>query len=685
MVPIRTSPVRYDTFPLKGGLDLITPTLSLPPGVARDAQNFEVSTTGGYSRIAGYERFDGRTSPNTAQFVSIQLTSTTGLSTGNTIKNLANTVNGVVIAIEGNKVTYTKAVGTFTAGTNVYVGATLIGQVSTAAVAPASSLQIATYQALAADVYRADIQAVPGSGMVRGVAYLGTTVYAWRNNAGGTAMAIYKSSATGWQSVALGWELPFTGTGSTPIVAGDSITNNAGTATGTVARVVIDNGAPWPTAVGRLILSATTGTWASGNHIRVGGHHRADATGAATAITLQPGGRVETVVANMGGSGGTARIYGADGVNRGFEFDGTIYVPIKTGMALDTPEHVAVHKNYLFFSFKASVQHSSVAGPYVWSPLLGGGELVLPENVTNFLSMPGAEDTGSLAIYSKNNTFVLYGTAPSGTAAWNLVQFDRGTGAAAYTAQTMNDAYALDDRGVMSLRTTRAFGNFDSTALTLQLRPFIQSHRGQATASGVQREKSQYRVWYGDGYGLYVTINNGRLLGSMPVYYPNPVECWTEGEGSGGNEVSFFGSDNGYVYQMEVGPDFDGVAIPAYVRLNFNAEGNARILKRYRRASLEITGSGYAGFDFGFLLGYESTDIDQAGQVGYSVPFSGAFWDAFVWDAFIWDGRTLAPSEVDCNGTAENIAVVVNSQSRLNQPFTINSVTLHYSPRRGIR
>lgn len=685
MVPIRTSPVRYDTFPLKGGLDLITPTLSLPPGVAKDAQNFEVSTTGGYSRIAGYERFDGRTSPNTAQFLSIQLTSTTGLSTGNTIKNLANTVNGVVIAIEGSKVTYTKAVGTFTAGTNVYVGATLIGQVSTGTVAPASALQIATYQALAADVYRADIQAVPGSGPVRGVAYLGTTVYAWRNNSGGTAMAIYKSSATGWQSVALGWELAFnTGTG-TAIAAGDSVSNATGTATGTVSRVVLESGTTWSGGSGRLILSATSGTWAASDQIRVGGVQRATAAGAATAITLQPNGRVEAVVANMGGSGGTARLYGADGVNRGFEFDGTVYVPIKTGMAADTPEHVAVHKNYLFFSFKASVQHSAIAGPYVWSPLLGSGELVVSENVTNFLSMPGDEGTGSLAIYSKNNTSVLYGTGPSGAGAWNLVQFDRGTGAAAYSTQTLSDAYALDDRGVMSLRTTRSFGNFDSSALTLQLRPFIQSHRGQATASGVQREKSQYRVWYGDGYGLYVTINNGALLGSMPVYYPNPVKCWTEGESSGGAEVSFFGSDNGYVYQMETGPDFDGVAIPAYVRLNFNAEGNARVLKRYRRASLEITGSGYAGFDFGFLLGYESTDIGQPGQVAYSVPFSGAFWDSFTWDAFIWDGRTLAPSEVDCNGTAENIAVVVNSQSRLNQPFTINSVTLHYSPRRGIR
>jgi hypothetical protein len=429
MVPIRTSPVRYDTFQLAGGLDLITPTLSLPPGVARDAQNFEVSTTGGYSRISGYERFDGRKSPSTASFTIISLSSVAGVSVGSTIKNLANTINGVVAAVEGNNVIYTKAVGTFTVGTSVYIGASLIGTVTAVGVAPANSLAIATYTAAASDIYRADIGAVPGSGPIRGVAYLGNTVYAWRDNVGATAMAIYKSSATGWTSVALGWELPFTGGTGTAIVAGDTVVGASSGATGVVARVVLENGTTWNGGSGRLILSSTTGTFAAAEHLNVS-TKRADCAGAATAITLQPGGRVETVIANMGGAGATNRLYGADGVNRGFEFDGTVYVPIKTGMAVDTPLHVSVHKNYLFFSFGSSVQYSGLGTPYVWSIVLGAGELVMPETVTCFQSMPGDETTGSLAIYGKNNTFVLYGTVSS---QWNLVPYDRGTGAATST------------------------------------------------------------------------------------------------------------------------------------------------------------------------------------------------------------------------------------------------------------
>ncbi len=683
MQPIRTPPVQYDNFKLQGGLDLVTPTLSLAPGVARDSLNYEVSVTGGYSRISGYERFDGRPSPNAAAYGVVTLSSVSGVAVNNTIQNLAGTVTGVVIAISGLNVIYSKAVGSFTAGTTVYVGATPIGTVSATSSFTADALTQAQYTALAADLYRADIGVVPGSGPVRGVAYLNGTVYAWRNNAGGTAMVLHRSSSSGWTAVAMPFELQFNTGAGTAIAEGDTVSNLAGTATGVVARVVLQSGTTWVGGSGYLVLSSVTGTWAAADQIRVAGTQRATAAGAAAQVVLAANGRVETSLGNPGGASAAPRLYGADGVNRGFEFDGTTYVPIRTGMAVDTPTHVAVHKNHVFFSFGSSVQHSGVGTPYVWSPVFGAAELAVAETVTNFLSMPGNAESAALAIYTKNNTYVLYG---SGSASWNLVPYDRGSGAEAYTTQSMVESFGLDDRGVISLSASRNFGNFDSATLTFPIRPFVQLRRGRATAAGLNREKSQYRVFYNDGYALYITVVNGKLLGAMPVFFPTPVNVWCEGEANTGSaEVSFFGGTDGYVYKMDTGPDFDGVAISATLKLNFSSQGSSRVLKRYRRASLEVTGSGYASFSFGYSLGYDSTDIDQAGFSSYAVNFASANWDSFVWDNFVWDGRTLAPSEVECVGTAENIAVLINSNSRYNQPFTINSIVLHYSPRRGIR
>jgi hypothetical protein len=675
-------PVKYNLIQLQGGLDLVTPTLSLPPGVARESVNFEVSITGGYSRIPGYERFDGRPNPSDANYNLLTVASATTLAVGNTITNLAATVSGVIIAISDNLVVYTKAVGAFLAADAVYVGGVLkTTVVSLGGTVSADSSQAAEYLALAADNYRADIGAVPGSGPIRGVVFLHTTqeVFAWRNNAGGTAMAIYKASTSGWTAVSLGFEMPFN-TGTLELVDGNTITGQTSGAVGTIKRVVLQSGS-WTggTAAGYLVFASITGTFSASENLRISTTTYARAVSAQAAITLNPDGQLDFVIENFGSA---TRIYGADTVNYGFEFDGTTYVPIRTGMTTDTPTHVAVHKQHLFFSFGSSVQFSGIGAPYEWSPIVGAGEIALNNVVTAFLVQPGDQSTGAMAIYSDDNTFVLYG---SSSANFALVSYNVGTGAKPFTCQNVNVSYSFDDRGVINMATTLNFGNFDSAALTLNLRPFVQQRRNLAVASGVNREKGQYRVFFSDGYGLYVTLANGKYMGSMPVQFPNAVTCMAEGEKPDGAETAFFGSTNGYVYRLDAGTSFDGEEISASMTLVFNAVGSPRLLKRFRRGSLEITGSGYAEFAFNYDLAYSSTYIGQESEASYSSNLVASFWDSAVWDAFVWDGRTLAPSEVEIKGTAENIAIRVASISAIYQPFTINSIILHYTPRRGLR
>ncbi len=673
-------PVKYSLIQLQGGLDLVTPTLSLPPGIARTAVNFEVAITGGYTRIAGYERFDGRPNPSDAVYNAITVASVSGLAVGDTITNLAATSSAVIIAINGTSVIYTKAVSVFTASEGIYVGGVLKTTVtSLGATAAISSSLSSQYTYLAAEAYRSDIGAVPGSGSILGVAYYNGNVYAWRNNAGATAMAIYKSTTSGWTLVPLGYEMAFD-TGTNQLYEGNTIVGQTSGATATITRVVLSSGT-WAahTAAGYLKFASVTGTFQAGENLRIGATTYAHATATQAAITLNPSGRVEVAIDNING---TTRIYGADGVNYGFEFDGTTYVRIRTGMTTDTPTHVAVHKSHLFFSFGASVQFSGIADPYSWSPIVGAGEIALNAAVTAFLVQPGDQSTGAMAIYSDDNTSILYG---SSSANFQLVSYNIGTGAKAYSCQNINVSYSFDDRGVMNMATTLNFGNFDSAALTLNLRPFIADRRDRSTASGVNREKGQYRIFFNDGYGLYVTLANGSFMGAMPVQFPNPVACMSEGQRADGAETAFFGSTNGFVYRLDAGTSFDGFEIAANMTLVFNAIGSPRLLKRFRKASLEITGTSYADFYFSYDLAYATTDIGQAAQTLYASSLVSSYWDTSYWDFFVWDDRTLAPSEVEVNGTGENIALKIASNSPYFEPFTINSAILHYTPRRGLR
>jgi hypothetical protein len=409
---------------------------------------------------------------------------------------------------------------------------------------------------------------------------------------------------------------------------------------------------------------------------------KAKAGGAATQITLAPSGRYETVVANFGGGTANYKIYGADGVNRGFEFDGTTFVPIETGMAVDTPNHIAFHKQHLFLSFGASLQFSGLGYPYQWSPLLGAGELAMNAKVTNLLTLPGDQTSGALAVYTRSDTSVLYGTS---SANFSLSTLNTGTGAIAYTAQNMDQAYVLDDRGIVSLGTTLNFGNFLPASLTMNLRPFIQQNRDTAAGSLVNRDKGQYRIFFSNGNALYLTVLNGKLLGSMPVQFEHPVSCCVEGETPTGDTSQFFGSTNGFVYRLDAGTSFDGDPIPANLNLVFTSTGSPRMLKRYRKASVELTGDSYTEIQFGYDLGYRTNAIDQPLDETYENDLRSGFWDSMIWDNFVWDGTDISPSEIEVNGTAENMSVRISSNSDLFPQFTVNSIIVHYTPRRGLR
>ena len=685
MVPKLTplARVMHETVRMRGGLDLITPTLDLKPGFLRDCVNFEVSTTGGYTRIAGYERHDGRTVPSTATWAQLVLTTTVGtIVAGDTVNGQTSGATGVVFLVDGLNVFYTKSTGTWQVGENVRKAAVVQDVLASTTITITSAQTTAQYNVLAAAVYRSDILAVPGSGAVRGLAFYMDNLYAWRDNAGGTALVLHKATTGGWTSVALGWALDFTATGG-QIFDGNAIVGLTSGATGTVSRAVLRTGVWTGVGTGTLILSAMTGVFTVGENIRVGGVNKVISAGAAVAQTLLPGGRVETDQGALAGGLAGTKLYGADGVNPGFEFDGTSYVKIKTGMATDVPTTVKVHKNHLFLSFNASLQFSSDGLPYVWSPLTGAGELSLNDPITALDILPGSSLTAALAVYSENAIAILYGTSNSD---WQLATYNQGMGARKYTAQGLSSSYVLDNRGVIELKTSLNYGNFDDVALTNHIRPFIQQRRNRCTASLVNHEKSQYRLFFSDSTALYLTISNGKLLGAMPMLFDVAVNCAANGEAQDGNEISYFGATNGFVYRLDSGPNFDGNTINANLFFNYNPQGESRYDKRYRKGSLEIQGSSYVELNVGYDLAYsDNTRVDQESGLTVSPSFSAPRWDTFVWDAFVWDGRALAPVEVEIRGTAENIAMRIVSDGNYFDPFTVNSLIMHYTMRKALR
>ena len=700
-----------------GGLDLLTPPLRLHPGAVRDILNFEVALNGGYSRIGGYERYNGLPAPSAATFFIVQVaTYVTVPSVGEQIAQASSGATGTVAFVSNAPGAYymvvTETTGSFdtsgvvtspnnsyaitaanpltvTAANSPFVVptvATVIGTAIPMSVQLTSQLN-AQYQAAAADIYRAAINPVPGSGPVLGVVHMifggRDFVYAFRANAMGTAVAIWQSSNLGWINIPLLNTVNFTAAGTETPEDGDTLAQ--GPASATIQRVMIQSGTiAAGTAAGTFVVmtpnvgfSAGAATTSSGATLTL--------SGAQTPIVLQPGGNYEFSKYNFSGQLSTRRIYGCDGVNLGFEFDGTTYAPITTGAEPLVPSHVLAHKEHLIFSYQSSMVISGVGTPFLYSAVDGGAEIACGDTITNMLTLPGQQTTAAAGIWMLSTTGILYGVDQS---SFNFVLYTAGTGANPKSAQNLVDTVAFPDAGIVNLQTSLNYGNFVTSTLTQNIQPFIDVEITNISASSVQRGKGQYRVFFKDGYGLWLTFGgNQSYLGAALVQFPNPVNCIDDDTNASGAEVGYFGSTDslGYVYQIDTGPSFDGAALIAYFTSAVDYIKSPRWLKRFYRASIQIEGDTYAAIGFNYALGDNSPLIGQPTANTYPSSFSPAQWDNATWDNFYWDGTTTTPTYADMTGTANDVQPIISSGTNYIAPYTISMIIYDYSVRRRLR
>lgn len=674
MLKIPEQPIRTHIVRLAGGLDLETPVQAQKPGTLQTSVNYECALTGGYSRIEGYERYDGRPEPSSAIYEQMTLGSV-AVAVGDAITGATSGATGVVCQVEGTNIAYTKGTGAFLLGEDIQVGAVTVSMVANLSGVPRMLDEDATARALAANIYRSDIEAPPGEGAILGGAMLNGDVYAWRKDVGLAGMSIYKATPAGWVLVPLLWELSFTA-GSTLYAEGSTVSK--GGVTAVVRRVVHETG-DWGTsnATGRLIVETPSGTFTAG---AAAGGGACTLSGAATRIALINCERVELDTWNFGPG---VRLYGVDGTNRAFEFDGAVLVPINTGFSPDTPSHVSVLGECLMLSFTTSVAYSGATKPYRWSVIEGAGEQPVNSAVTMMMREVGSQAGQTLIVSGESFTDVFYGV-PGDATSFKRIPFSESAGAKSYTGQRMGQSFMLDDGGVTSLAATQNYGNFDASSVTLRISRFIKPRVNMAVGSVVARRKSQYRLFFSDGWALFNTIANGKLLGCMPVQLGHKPNCAWHGTASDGSERMFFGSTDGMVYRLDVGTSFDGDEIDWYCTLQWDGQGDHTQRKRYRRAIVEAQCTGYAQMMLATEFSNAAEEIAPSIPESRQVLSGGAMvWDIGSWDSGLnWDGVPVSPIRVPLFGTGVNVALTISGTSDRVAAHTLNSVTYHYNLRR---
>ncbi len=539
--------------------------------------------------------------------------------------------------------------------------------------------RIKGYQLYDGHTSRASVLPVPGNGPVRGVFILRGSRYAIRNNSGDTAAVLYKATTAGWVAQSLGSYLKYTAA-TQDFVEGDVVTGATSAASATVRRLVVNSGSSGSgTAAGLVVLTGITGTFVNGEILKVGATNYAVASGVVTAATLPPNGKYDVVIKNFRGRTSDARAYCVNGVGWAFEWDGTYLAFFDAGTSTKYPVCIEEHKGSLVLGYaEGSIVLSSTGEPLQYNAITGAAEIAVGDSVNDLHAATG----GVLVVGSENRVNVLYGNDVN---TWNLQEYTR-HGVRPFTMQEMaNNLLALDNRGVQNLKATAAYGDFEALSVSRPINKELVETTSvlSATASTVNRNRTQYRLFYGRT-GYYFTYAGTDMIGIGKVVLADSVNVAFNGEDASGNEVTLFGSDNGKVFQMDTTNFFDGTPIPAILRLAYNFQKRTSQKKQYRRMFLDFKSFGTtvslqiaADFEFGNT----ETPATRTILAVINSIIAGT-WGVSLWSGFEWTSMTAEEPSIYLDGVGRSIGLIIASNGAEDATHAIYGITLHYSLRR---
>lgn len=373
---------------------------------------------------------------------------------------------------------------------------------------------------------------------------------------------------------------------------------------------------------------------------------------------------------------GVDAVFLANGVTTAWFWNSGFAGIIVTGMSPDTPNHVAVFKKRLLLSFGSSLQFSAVGNSTTWTPVLGAGEILMPESITALRSLVG----NTLGIWSENNFSTITGTSTANFVVDNLNEYGNEIGAQAGTVQQLgNRTFFLGSRGVMELTTAREFGDFNDATISQQVEQLISYARNDGVPydiSFISRETNRYGLFQSStGKGLILTLRGSEIIGWSTVETNVVPSCMATVNPADASEKIYAGDQLGNVYEMFDSSlrNFSGstricnaqLLIPSFGPGNPRVQvhgitANIRVLPPSFPASLPVVQA---------RLFSQNYDPFELSSEGLEIPVEyGFFANAAHYRGYL-----------KVNGTGSRLMLQFQSFSTDEDPYVIDSVTLAYT------
>ncbi len=680
---MRFDGTRTASFPLFGGLDLVSPHTAIKPGRLIACNNFEaISGRAGYSRPDGFERCTDDILPSETKWYSLDISSISGNVAENDVF-----VNGTFDIVSLQDISVSSGRFVFASMSEPQTGMYSLGGVSFNVDSVVSDLsgysveQIRSFTDKAIESTRSRIPLIPGAGQANGVFRLKGINYVFR---GGT---LYKGEKFSWSAIQMQDILQFK-EGTVKFTVGDTVTD--GTATGIITSVTLQKGA-WNASLpavdqaqGYMTIKSVSGSFTAELSLSDGHTGAAKVDSANYTYTLPAGGKYECVIYNFTNIESKTTCYGVSGVGEAFEFDGENYIPIFVPDATTHPYHVLIHQDRLHLAFPGGERVYSVSGqPRVFNPLLGSGVHSSGDEIVGMMTIHG---NASITL-CRGSKWLLLGDGvysdDTSTRNWSYYEHDSNLGADEWSLSGKDYPIFVNGSDIYLFVSTNTSGSYRSVPVGGDVEPILPSKNGDIVGSVYNIEKSQYRVFFENGVILYMAMSGTKVSGITRMTLPEkPVNIFSVRES--GKDITLFVSDSGYLYRMDSGNSFDSSFIEGSLRLPFYHYGNPRIEKTFNQLTVELdapvllTNNTEITITTNHNYGNPATPRPIAETVSDIAGGGGLYDNNYGYGNFVWSEAVVTEIYAYLDGYGSNMSILITYKTKNDGKFSFLTAIVDY-------
>jgi len=381
---------------------------------------------------------------------------------------------------------------------------------------------------------------------------------------------------------------------------------------------------------------------------------------------------------------GTEKIAIVDGTNVPALYDNTTFTALNDAPTdVNGASFVVNFKNQLFFGKSNLLTFTAPYTDNDFTAAAGSGTISLGATITGLIIF-----RQQLIIFTETSILQLVGNT---IADFNLqpITLDIGCVDTDTIQEVGGDVMFLGPDGLRLLSGTDRIGDFGlgnvSKTIQKEVTSFISTNT--SFASVVIRNKSQYRIL---GYNTNITQENAQgILGTQFAGQGGEGMAWAETRGIRAYvadsrfyqniETIVFGNDDGYLYQMEDGNNFDGANIQTTFATPFMPINDPRVRKTFYKAFLYTDPQGSVSFDMSLKLDFDQKDSIQPTQINFAnstgqVAFYGT---AEYGSSAVFSTKLLTLFETQLIGSGFTGSIQFESDST-DPPFSLDAITIEF-------